>query len=148
MEVAHASSVSNMTTALHHLIIAASDREATTSYLVDLLELAAPWENGFFQSVQLEDSVIINIAAPPGVDIQPQHYAFLVAEDHFDRIRARFERLGVAYTADPQGSKPGEVGTANSDGTGRRLYFLGPDRHMLEVITARYNDVPAASRPG
>jgi hypothetical protein len=33
----------------------------------------------------------------------------------------------------------------NPDGAGRRLYFRGPDGHLLEVLTARYTDVPAGS---
>ncbi|WP_199444088.1 VOC family protein [Umezawaea beigongshangensis] len=134
-------------TALHHLIIAVSDRDAATRYLVDLLELREPWENGFFQSVQLDDHVVVNFAAPP-VEIQPQHYAFLVDDDHFDRIRSRFDAEGTPYTADPPGRRPNEIGVFNGDGTGRRLYFSGPDGHMLEVITARYDDVPQRSRSG
>lgn len=136
-----------MTASLHHLIIAATDRDATTGFLVDLLELPEPWKNGAFQSVQLDDKVLINVAAPPVAEIQPQHCAFLVEEDHFDRIRARFDLDGTPYMADPQGSRPGEAGQVNADGTGRRLYFFGPDRHMLEVITTRYDDVPESSRP-
>ena len=135
-----------MSASLHHLIIPVSDRDTAVHYFVDLLELHEPWENGFFQSVQLDDHVIINIAAPPVEVIQPQHYAFLVAEDHFDRIRSRFDAEGTPYTADPPGSRPNETGVVNSDGTGRRLYFRGPDGHMLEVLTHRYKDVPDRSR--
>jgi catechol 2,3-dioxygenase-like lactoylglutathione lyase family enzyme len=134
-----------MSASLHHLIIPVSDRDTAARYFVDLLELREPWENGFFQSVQLDDHVIVNFAAPP-VEIQPQHYAFLVADDHFDRIRSGFDASETPYTADPPGSRPGEVGAVNTDGTGRRLYFRGPDGHMLEVLTARYNDVPERSR--
>jgi catechol 2,3-dioxygenase-like lactoylglutathione lyase family enzyme len=130
--------------ALHHLIVAVSDRDAAVAWFVELLELREPWDNGFFRSVQLDDRLVLNFAgAPP--DLTPQHYAFLVTEEHFDRIQARFDAEGTHYTADPPGRRPGQVGEANPDGTGRRLYFFGPDRHMLEVITARYIDVPRAS---
>ncbi len=148
MEVAGSTDGIAMTIHLHHLIIATSDRDRTADYLEQLLELSEPWDNGIFRSFQLDDGVVINIAAPPGVEVQPQHYAFLVTEAHFDRIRARFDRDQVAYTADPFGQHPGEIGAANRDGGGRRLYFHGPDQHMLEIITARYEDVPARSRRG
>ena len=135
------------TASLHHLIIAVSDRDAAATFFVELLGLRPPWENGFFQSVQLDDHVVINFAAPP-VEIQPQHYAFLVPDTQFDRIQQRFDRNGTPYTADPPGRRPGQVGEVNPDGTGRRLYFQGPDRHMLEVLTERYNSIPVTSRSG
>jgi hypothetical protein len=96
---------------------------------VDLLELREPWENGSFQSVQLDDHTVINFAGPPVV-IQPQHFAFLVTEEHFDRVQSRFDAEGIAYTADPPGSRPHEVSAVNSDGTGRRvnIQVRGGDR--------------------
>jgi catechol 2,3-dioxygenase-like lactoylglutathione lyase family enzyme len=133
------------TTALHHLIVPVSDRDAAVSWFVDLLELREPWLNGFFSSVQLDDSLVLNFAAAPAVE--PLHLAFLVEEEHFDRVRARFDGDGTPYTADPPGRRPGEVGTVNADGSGRRLYFRGPSGHLLEVLTRRYTDVPAGSRP-
>ena len=130
---------------LHHLIIPVSDRDAAVREVVDLFGLREPWENGLFQSVQLDDHVIVNFAAPP-VEIQPQHYAFLVSDERFDRIKDRFDADGTPYTADPPGRRPGETGAVNPDGTGRRLYFRGPSDHMLEILTTRYNSVPEASR--
>lgn len=46
------------TASLHHLIIAVSDRDAAATFFVDLLGLRPPWENGFFQSVQLDDHAL------------------------------------------------------------------------------------------
>jgi len=132
------------TTALHHLIVPVLDRDAAVSWIVDLLELREPWLNGSFSSVQLDDSLVLNFAAAPAVE--PMHLAFLVEEEHFDRVRARFDGDGTPYTADPPGRRPGEVGTVNADGSGRRLYFRGPSGHLLEVLTRRYTDVPAGSR--
>lgn len=131
-----------MPASFHHLIIAASDRDASAAYFANLLELSEPWPNGFFLSLQLDDEVVVNFAAP-GVEVQPQHYAFLIAEDHFDRIRMRFDDEGTTYWADPRRSRPGEIGEVAADGFGRRLYFIGPDGHYLEVLTARYPDTPA-----
>ncbi len=132
------------TAALHHLIIGVADRDAAARWFVDLLELRDPWENGPFLSVQLDDSIVVNFAWTPAAP-EPQHYAFLIGEEHFDRIKARFDADGTPYQADPPGRRPGEVGEVNPDGTGRRLYFRGHG-HLLEVLTARYTDVPAGSR--
>ncbi|WP_369135581.1 hypothetical protein [Modestobacter sp. I12A-02662] len=133
------------TAALHNMIIGVADRDAAVRWFVDLLGLREPWENGFFQSVQLDDLVVLNFAAAPA-PAEPQHYAFLVPEQHFDRVKARFDADGTPYQADPPGRRPGEVGEVNADGTGRRLHSRGHG-HLLEVLTARYTDVPGASRP-
>jgi hypothetical protein len=37
------------------MIIPVTDRDAATRFLVELLDLREPWENGFFLSVQLDD---------------------------------------------------------------------------------------------
>ncbi len=128
------------------MIVPVTDRDAAVAWFVDLLELREPWPDGFFCSVQLDDSIVLNFAAAPAVE--PLHLAFLIGEEHFDRIRARFDADGTPYTADPPGRRPGEVGEVNPDGSGRRLYFRGPDGHLLEVLTARYTDVPAGSAAG
>jgi len=133
-----------MPIALHHMIVPVFDRDAATAWFADLLELREPWENGFFQSFQLDDHLVLNLAAAPAVE--PLHLAFLIDEEHFDRIQARFDADGTPYTADPPGRRPGEVGAVNPDGGGRRVYFRGPSGHLLEVLTQRYTDVPAGSR--
>ncbi|QXG77114.1 hypothetical protein KUM42_06220 [Modestobacter sp. L9-4] len=132
-----------MPTALHHMIVPVSVRDAAVAWFVDLLELREPWLNGFFSSVQLDDHLVLNFAAAPRPE--PLHLAFLVDDEHFDRVRARFDADGTLYTADPAGRRPHEVGAVDLDGSGRRLYFRGPDGHLLEVLTARYTDVPVAS---
>ncbi|MCZ2816459.1 hypothetical protein [Modestobacter sp. VKM Ac-2984] len=134
------------TAALHHMIVPVTDRDTAVDWFVDLLELREPYTDGFFRSVQLDDTIVLNFAAVPAVE--PLHLAFLIGEEHFDRVRTRFDGDGTPYTADPPGRRPGEVGEVNPDGSGRRLYFRGPDGHLLEVLTARYTDVPAGSAAG
>ncbi|WP_324274393.1 hypothetical protein [Blastococcus brunescens] len=43
-------------------------------------------------------------AAPP--DLTPQHYAFLVTEEHVDRIKDRCDADGTRYTDVPPTSAP------------------------------------------
>ena len=130
-----------MPIAVHHMIVPVFDRDAATAWFADLLE---PWDNGFSRSFQLDDHLVLDLAAAPAVE--PLHLAFLIDEEHFDRIQASFDADGTSYTADPPGRRPGEVGAVNPDGSGRRLYFRGPSGHLLEVLTQRCTDVPAGSR--
>lgn len=128
---------------LHHFILAVTDREVAADYFVELLELEGHYPNGVFSSFQLADEIVVNLVSVPShAEIHPQHFAFLVDDDHFDRVLERIEREGIEYWADPARTRPSEVGDVNADGTGRRIYFLGPDGHYLELITARFDDVP------
>ena len=54
-----------MPIALHHMIVPVFDRDAATAWFADLLELREPWENGFFQSFQLDDHLVLDLAAAP-----------------------------------------------------------------------------------
>jgi catechol 2,3-dioxygenase-like lactoylglutathione lyase family enzyme len=66
---------------------------------------------------------------------QPQHHAFLVAEDEFDAIHQRITARGLTYGADPFHRQPNAINT--NDG-GRGLYWDDPDGHNLEIVTVPY----------
>ena len=70
--------------------------------------------------------------AEPGIEIQPQHYAFLVTEDDFDGIYDRMVETGLEHWPDPQKSTSG---TYNTNHGGRGVYFNDPAGHNLEVLT-------------
>lgn len=131
--------------AFHHLMIATTDPHGTADYFSDLLATPEPFTDGFFRTIVLGDQVVMNFAAAPG-GLSPQHYAFLVDDAHFDRILARFHDEGTDYWADPPRTRPGELGAVDGAPAGRRMYFVGPDGHYLELLTARYDwDAVAAS---
>ena len=77
----------------------------------------------------------------PEWELTQEHYAFLVSEDEFDQIFGRIQERGLEYFADPHGNEPGEI---NHHDGGRGVYWLDPDRHVLEIIT---RPVRRAGRP-
>ncbi|MFI9592007.1 VOC family protein [Nonomuraea sp. NPDC052265] len=119
---------------LNHTIVAATDRDATAAFLVDVLGLEPAPVYGPFRVVTLANDVSLDVMRAPG-KVTPQHYAFLVGEEEFDQIWGRIRSRGLTFWADPGHSRPGEINT--HDG-GRGLYWSGPDGHNLEIITVPY----------
>lgn len=118
----------------NHTIIAAKDSAASARFYQDVLdaEPAASW--GPFTNVTLADGVLLQFAAPP-FDFPPQHYAFLVDDDLFDRALALLVERGTTYWADPQRTRDGET---NNEHGGRGFYVLDPAGHGIELITRPY----------
>ncbi|MFJ1705904.1 VOC family protein [Kitasatospora sp. NPDC088346] len=123
-----------MTVTFNHTIIAARDRNESARFLRELLELPEAPSWGPFTNVRLADGVLLQFAEPP-VEIQMQHYAFLVDDELFDRAYRRLCDLGVEHWADPQMRRPGETNTEHG---GRGVYFKDPSGHALELITRPY----------
>jgi catechol 2,3-dioxygenase-like lactoylglutathione lyase family enzyme len=123
-----------MTITFDHTIIASRDRTASARFYRDLFELDEAPSWGPFTSVRLDGGVLLQFAEPP-VEIQVQHYAFLVDDALFDRAYARLRDGGVEHWADPQLTRPGETNTEHG---GRGVYFLDPAGHGLEMITRPY----------
>ena len=119
---------------LNHTIVAASDRDRTADFLVDLLGLGPAATFGPFRVVTLANDVSLDVVGADG-PVHPQHYAFLVSEDEFDRIWERIRERSLTFWADPFHRQEGEINT--HDG-GRGLYWSDPDGHNLEIITRPY----------
>ena len=97
---------------------------------------APPATFGPFTVVATDNGVSLDfITAGPEWNIEPQHYAFLVAEEDFDGIFSRVTGAGLEYWADPHQGQPGEI---NHHDGGRGFYFEDPDGHLLEAITRPY----------
>lgn len=123
-----------MTAHFNHTIIAANDPGEMASFYRDLLEAAEASSWGPFVNVQLADGVLLQFATPP-MEFPPQHYAYLLDDEHFDRAYAKIAGRGLAHWADPQRSRPGETNTEHG---GRGVYLLDPSGHYLELITRGY----------
>ncbi|YCK39320.1 VOC family protein [Actinomadura sp. ATCC 39365] len=119
---------------LNHTIVAATDRDATADFLVDVLGLEPAPVYGPFRVVTLANDVSLDVMQAEG-EVTPQHYAFLVGEEEFDQIWGRIRSRGLTFWADPGHTRPGAINT--HDG-GRGLYWSGPDGHNLEIITVPY----------
>lgn len=118
----------------NHTIIASKDRDASASFYLELIEASAAPSWGPFTNILLEGGVMLQFAEPP-VEIQMQHYAFLVDDELFDRAYSRLVAWEITHWADPQMTRPGET---NSDHGGRGVYFKDPAGHALELITRPY----------
>jgi catechol 2,3-dioxygenase-like lactoylglutathione lyase family enzyme len=119
---------------LNHTIVEARDRDRTAAFLADLLGLPAATRYGPFRVVELDNGVSLDVVQT-SQPVHPQHYAFLVTEDEFDRIWDRIKARSLTFWADPHHRQPGEINT--NDG-GRGLYWSDPDGHNLEIITRPY----------
>lgn len=123
-----------MTITFNHTIIASTDRHASARFYRELFELPEAPSWGPFTNVRLDGGVLLQFAEPP-VEIQMQHYAFLVDDALFDRAYARLRDGGVEHWADPHRTRPGETNTEHG---GRGVYFMDPAGHGLEMITRPY----------
>jgi len=118
----------------NHTIIASKDRAASAEFYRSILEAEEAPSWGPFTNLTLAGGVMLQFAEPP-VEIQMQHYAFLVDDQHFDRAYERLVSSGVEHWADPQMTRPGETNTEHG---GRGVYFKDPAGHALELITKPY----------
>jgi catechol 2,3-dioxygenase-like lactoylglutathione lyase family enzyme len=123
-----------MTVQLNHTIVTAHDKQTSAAFLADILGLEVSPQYGPFVPVQIPNGVTLDYADAEG-EITPQHYAFLVSEDEFDKIFARIQDAGLTYWADPFHRRPGEI---NHNDGGRGTYFEDPGGHSLEIITRPY----------
>ncbi len=123
-----------MTVSFNHTIIFATDNRASASFFTTLFNLPEPTTWGPFVSVELDRGVFLQFAQP-GIEIQAQHYAFLVTEEEFDGIYGRIVEQGLTHWADPRMANPG---TYNTNHGGRGVYFKDPSGHNLEVLTQPY----------
>ncbi|MFF4758227.1 VOC family protein [Streptomyces sp. NPDC001292] len=123
-----------MTATFNHTIIASKDREESARFFRELLEVRAAPSWGPFTNIQLADGVLLQFAEPP-VEIQMQHYAFLVDDGLFDRAYQRLRDRDIEHWADPHMRLPGEI---NHEHGGRGVYFKDPAGHGIELITRPY----------
>jgi catechol 2,3-dioxygenase-like lactoylglutathione lyase family enzyme len=118
---------------LDHTIVRVRDKAAAAHHLADLLELHVGPATGPFLPVRTGNGVTLDYFEDDAQGLPaPQHYAFGVADDLFDRALARLEATGQTYWADPAHTRPGQTNNANG---GRGLYFLDPDGHDMEIQT-------------
>jgi catechol 2,3-dioxygenase-like lactoylglutathione lyase family enzyme len=119
---------------LNHTIVWCRDQQRSATFFAEMLGRPAPVRFGPFHVVELDNGVSLDFH---GVDhdVASQHYAFLIAEDDFDRVYERIRARGLAHWADPARTHAGEI---NRHDGGRGVYFADPDGHLLEVITRPY----------
>ena len=123
-----------MSPQLNHTIVWCRDKARSAAFLTDILGLPAATPFGPFLVVELANGVSLDFHDVDAA-IAPQHYAFLIGEEEFDRIYASIQDRGLSHWADPARRQPG---TINHGDGGRGVYFEDPDGHFLEVLTRPY----------
>lgn len=123
-----------MPATFNHTIIASLDGPESARFYTAVLEAHPAPSWGLFTNITLSDGVLLQFAAPP-VEIQMQHYAFLVDDAHFNRAHAWLLDQGIEHWADPHMTRVGETNTEHG---GRGVYFKDPAGHGLELITRPY----------
>jgi catechol 2,3-dioxygenase-like lactoylglutathione lyase family enzyme len=124
-----------MTIKLNHTIVHSLDPRASAEFLTSLFGLAPASRFGPFHVVEVGNEVSLDFLSADGMEIQMQHYAFLVTDAEFDRIFGRIRERGIKYWADPGQKQEGEI---NRHFGGRGVYFEDPSGHLLEIITRPY----------
>jgi catechol 2,3-dioxygenase-like lactoylglutathione lyase family enzyme len=117
---------------LNHTIVPVQDKEASASFIAEILGLDPPKSFGPFMCVETANGVSLDYddkVLNPTV----HHYAFLVTEEEFDAIFARVTARGLTYWADPGHKQENRI-----NGNGRGFYFEDPAGHNMEVLTRPY----------
>jgi catechol 2,3-dioxygenase-like lactoylglutathione lyase family enzyme len=123
-----------MTARFNHTIIAAKSRRESVEFYRHVLEAddAPSW--GPFENLRLDGDVPLRFDVPP-IEFPPQHYAFIMSDDHFDRALGWIKDRGMEFWTNPQRQRP--AGT-NTEHGGRGVYTLDPAGHYIELITQPY----------
>jgi catechol 2,3-dioxygenase-like lactoylglutathione lyase family enzyme len=120
---------------LNHTIVHSIDPDAAAQFFAGLFGLPPPKSFGPFLDVEVSNEVTLAFLSAGGMEVQTQHYAFLVSDQEFDEIFARVKKRKLKYWADPGMKQEGEI---NHHFGGRGVYFQDLSGHLLEIITQPY----------
>jgi catechol 2,3-dioxygenase-like lactoylglutathione lyase family enzyme len=124
-----------VTVKLNHTIVHSKDPKAAAAFFSEVFGLPPAVPFGPFLGIQVANEVTLDFLAADGMEVQMQHYAFLVSEAEFDQIFERLRSRGADYWADPGQRQKGQI---NRHYGGRGVYFQDPSGHLLEIITTPY----------
>ena len=85
-----------MTIKLNHTIVHSRDPRAAANFFAEVFGLGKPVPFGPFLDVEVGNEVTLAFLDAEDMEIQIQHYAFLVSEPEFDQI---FGRVGYCASA-------------------------------------------------
>jgi catechol 2,3-dioxygenase-like lactoylglutathione lyase family enzyme len=120
---------------LNHTIVHSRDKQAAAAFYSEIFGLPQPRPFYGFLDVDTANGVTLAFLDADAMEIQMQHYAFLVSEKEFDEIFGRVRRRKLRYWADPGQKQQGDI---NHHFGGRGVYFEDPSGHLLEIITKPY----------
>jgi len=120
---------------LNHTIVHSKDKRAAAEFFTEIFGLPKAKRFYDFLDVAVANDVTLAFLDADGMDVQMQHYAFLVSEPEFDQIFGRIKGRKLKYWADPGRKEEGKI---NHHFGGRGVYFEDPSGHLLEIITRPY----------
>lgn len=122
-----------MTITLNHIVLSASHNERAARRFADAV--GATFEgfdgvDGKFATVRVNDTLRLFFVTVD--DVVPQHLAFDLDGETFDRILNRLQEAGQPY-----GSSPREPGNGRTDHplATRGLFWTDLDGHLFEIMT-------------
>ena len=119
------------TLGLDHLVVGATDKWKSASFLAEMFSLPDPESYGPFAAVEVGPTQILFGSKKVFTGDFRHHLSFVVTDDEFDSIMDRLRDRGIQYFADPFGERPDEI----NHRTGRGVYFRDPDGHSWEAMT-------------
>jgi catechol 2,3-dioxygenase-like lactoylglutathione lyase family enzyme len=119
-----------MSVVINHIVVHCHNKEASASFLADILGLPEPTTFHRFQVVRLDNGATLDFLDSPDNEIVWEHFAFLVDESDFDAILSRIKMRNVQFWAEPFGS----------------LYFKDPNNHLIEILTVPYGGERLAAK--
>ena len=118
---------------LDHTIVLVNDVEETTAFWTRYLGVVDEGSEEPFRVLRVTPELTIQLA-PWGTEGNA-HFAFALPPAEFDATLARLRADGVpfgdSFHAADNGRGPGREGGAR--GMAKAIYFLDPNRHLLEI---------------
>ena len=115
---------------LDHTIVPSHDKENSARWFAEIFGLSYDGPVGHFAPVKVNGTLTLDFDDREG--FQPHHYAFHVSEEDFDAIFGRIKSNGITYGSGPRSLADMDI---NHRRGGRGVYFLDPDKHVLELLT-------------
>jgi catechol 2,3-dioxygenase-like lactoylglutathione lyase family enzyme len=119
-----------MTILLNHTIVPAKDKNAAAAWFARIMGLEVEPSMGHFAPVRVNDTLTFDF--DNANDFEGHHYAFQVTDEDFDAIFGRIQAEGVTFGSGPGSHDNGQI---NHRSSGRGVYFMAPDGHLLELMT-------------
>ena len=120
-----------MSIVLNHTIVPARDKIASARFFADLFGLPFDGKADHFAKVKVNDTLTLLFAQES--EFEHHHYAFHVSDAEFDAIFSRVKQARLPYGSAPWSMQDGKLNDWNG---GRGVYFIDPDGHVLELMTA------------
>ena len=121
---------------LDHLILNANDVEATARFYVEVMGFRDEGNSEPFRVIRVSPD--FEILLGPWPTEGGEHLAFAMPRAEFDAVVERIRRRGIPFgdRFDTVGNMQGpslESRDGGARGRATSLYFLDPNRHMIEI---------------